>query len=66
MDYERLREKVLEKFYPGQEELEETEEKYREISSFIEDEFSLDTHFAGSSSRGTCMKGDRDIDIFVL
>lgn len=66
MDFERLREKVLEQNYPGEEELEETREKYGEISDFIQEQFSLETHFAGSSSRGTCMKGDRDIDIFVL
>ncbi len=66
MDTERLREKVLEKFYPGEEELEETHEKYEKIAGFIKEEFSLETHFAGSSSRKTCMKGDRDIDIFVL
>lgn len=66
MNYERLREKVLDRYYPEEEELEETRQKYREIADFIEEEFSLETHFAGSASRGTCMKGDKDIDIFVL
>ncbi|MFB6191472.1 MAG: CCA tRNA nucleotidyltransferase, partial [Candidatus Nanohaloarchaea archaeon] len=66
MNFERLREKILDENYPSEEELEETRQKYREISDFIEDEFSRETHFAGSSGRGTCMKGDRDIDIFVL
>lgn len=66
MDFERLREKVLERNYPGEEALQEARDRYEEISSFIEDEFGLETHFGGSSSRGTCMKGDRDIDIFVL
>lgn len=66
MDFERLREKVLEQNYPEEEALQEARDRYGEISSFIEDEFGLETHFGGSSSRGTCMKGDRDIDIFVL
>ncbi len=66
MNIERLREKVLEQHYPEEEELEETQEKYQEIADFIEEEFGLETHFAGSSARGTAMKGDRDIDIFVL
>lgn len=66
MDFERLREKVLEQNYPGEEALQEARDRYEEVSSFIEGEFGLETHFGGSSSRGTCMKGDRDIDIFVL
>lgn len=66
MDPKRLREKVLEQYYPGEHELEETQQKYENIAEFIRKEFSLETHFAGSSSRKTCMKGDRDIDIFVL
>lgn len=66
MNWERLREKVIEKDYPGEEDLEEIRGKYGEISSFIEDEFGVETHFAGSASRQTCMKDDRDIDLFVL
>jgi tRNA nucleotidyltransferase (CCA-adding enzyme) len=66
MNWERLKQKVLEKYYPDEEELEETQKQYQEISGFIEKEFGLETHFAGSASRGTCMKGDKDIDIFVL
>ncbi|MBC5793371.1 MAG: CCA tRNA nucleotidyltransferase [Nanohaloarchaea archaeon] len=66
MNYQRLREKVLEKHYPSDEEIQELEKQYQEISELIESEFGLETHFAGSASRGTCMKGDRDIDVFVL
>jgi len=66
MDFERIREKVLDKYHPGEVELEETRGKYEKISGFIEEKFSLQTHFAGSVSRRTCMKGDKDIDIFVL
>ncbi|MFB6208645.1 MAG: CCA tRNA nucleotidyltransferase [Candidatus Nanohaloarchaea archaeon] len=66
MKFERLRQKVLEENYPSEQELEEIEQKYREISAFIEKEFDQSTHFAGSAGRATCMKDDRDIDIFVL
>lgn len=66
MDMERLREKVLEKYYPAEEEIEELETLYREVADFIRNEFSLETHFAGSSARGTGTTGDTDLDIFVL
>ncbi|MFB6208437.1 MAG: CCA tRNA nucleotidyltransferase [Candidatus Nanohaloarchaea archaeon] len=66
MNWERLRAKVLEEKYPTEEELEETREKYEKLSSFIREEFGLKTHFAGSAGRGTCVAGDKDIDLFVL
>ena len=66
MNWERLMEKVLGEIYPSEDELDEARELYGEISDFIAEEFGLDTHFAGSTSRETCMKGDKDIDIFVL
>ena len=66
MNWKRLREKVVEENYPGEEDLEEINEKYEEIAGFIEEEFGQETHFAGSASRQTCMKDDRDIDLFVL
>lgn len=66
MNLERLREKVIEKYYPEESELEEIKQQYGEISEFIEENFGVETHFAGSAGRKTCMKGDRDIDIFLL
>ena len=66
MNWERLREKVLDEIYPEEDELEDARETYRRISDFIQREYGLETHFAGSTSRETCMKGDKDIDIFVL
>ena len=66
MDWTRLRKKILEEIYPDEEEIQEAENLYNEISEFISEEFNLETHFAGSTGRGTCMKGDKDIDIFVL
>ena len=66
MEWKRLREKIIQERYPREKELEELRQKYREISDFIEREFGMATHFAGSASRGTCMKNDGDIDIFIL
>lgn len=66
MNWKRVREKVIEENYPGQEELDEAQRTYQSISNYIDSEFSLETHFAGSTSRGTCMSGDKDIDLFVL
>ncbi len=66
MDWKRIREKVLDDFYPTEEEAQETRELYERISHFIKSEFSRDTHFAGSASRRTNVRGDKDIDIFVL
>jgi tRNA nucleotidyltransferase (CCA-adding enzyme) len=66
MNWQRLREKILGDIYPDEEELEESKELYQKISNFIAEEYGLETHFAGSTSRETCMKGDKDIDIFVL
>lgn len=66
MNTERLREKVIERHYPNEDDLRRINQKYQEISEFIEKDFNLETHFAGSAGRKTCMKGDNDIDIFVL
>lgn len=66
MNLERIRQKVLEKHYPDEEQFQKIEDKYEEISEFIETNFEVETHFAGSAGRKTCMQGDNDIDIFVL
>lgn len=66
MEWKRLREKVLEENYPESEELEQLRQRYQEIADYIQQEFGIDTHFAGSASRGTCMRADNDIDIFLL
>ncbi len=66
MDWERIREKVLDDFYPREEDIKQTQKLYEKISHFIKSRFSLDTHFAGSASRRTSIRGDKDIDIFVL
>ena len=65
MDWERIRDKAVSRLYPKTEETEELKDTYNEISAFIESEFGYETFFAGSAGRGTCVKGDRDIDVFV-
>jgi tRNA nucleotidyltransferase (CCA-adding enzyme) len=66
MNWNNLRRKVLEKYYPEEEEKKEQGELFNEISEYIREEEGLNTFFAGSSGRGTFMKGDKDIDVFVL
>lgn len=66
MEWARVRKKVIEQNYPDQKELRQAREVYDRIAAFIEGEYGLETHFAGSTSRGTCMSGDKDIDLFVL
>jgi len=66
MDLERVKQKALEQYYPDQEELDRAQETFDNISNFIEEKHGLESHFAGSASRETCRKGDKDIDIFVL
>ncbi|MFB6180821.1 MAG: CCA tRNA nucleotidyltransferase [Candidatus Nanohalobium sp.] len=66
MNWKRVREKVLEQNYPDQKELDEAHKLYNKVSNYIKKEFGLKTHFAGSTSRKTCMAGDKDLDIFVL
>lgn len=66
MDWKRLREKILEEVYPETEDFEEIDRLYDKVSSYITEEYGLETHFAGSAGRKTCMAGDKDIDLFVL
>ncbi|MFB6182738.1 MAG: CCA tRNA nucleotidyltransferase [Candidatus Nanohaloarchaea archaeon] len=65
MNWERLREKILEENYPSKEEIDKANNLYEDISTYIRDNFDLKTYFAGSTGRKTCMSGDKDIDIFV-
>ncbi len=66
MNWQRLRKKVIEQNYPSDEEFHEIESLYAEISGYIKEHHGKEVHFAGSASRKTCMKGDRDLDIFVM
>lgn len=66
MDWERLRQKLLEDLAPDEEELQKLRQEYQKVSEFIEENYGVETHFAGSASRGTCMAGDKDLDIFLM
>lgn len=65
ISWDKIRDRAVQRLYPDSEDLAELEEAYSEISGFINEQ-GLETFFAGSAGRGTCMKGDRDIDVFVL
>lgn len=66
MNIQQVKDRAIREHYPDQEELDRAEEVFQKIADFIEDEYGLDSHFAGSAGRGTSRKGDKDIDIFVL
>lgn len=66
MNWKRLRQKLIQEYYPEQEELETSKTLYKKISHYIEKNYNVETHFAGSVSRQTCLKGDKDIDLFIL
>lgn len=65
LEWDDLRRKLVGRFYPLEEDLDSLEEAYEKFAEFIEDQ-GFETYFAGSAGRGTCLKGDRDIDLFVL
>ena len=66
MELEKVKQRAVKEFYPGQEELDSSNRIFEKIQAFIQEEYGLESHFAGSASRGTCMTGDKDIDAFVL
>ncbi len=65
---QKLKEKVLEKITPTKKEIQEERELSREIIKKIKSMkgIHLDAILAGSLSRNTHLKGDKDIDIFIL
>jgi len=65
IQWTNLRRKLVERIYPEEEDLESLREAYENYADFIRDE-GFETFFAGSAGRGTCRRGDRDIDLFVL
>lgn len=66
MNWKRLREKVIEQNYPTEEQFRNIQTLYKKIADYIGTEHGMKVHFAGSASRKTCMKGDNDLDIFIL
>ncbi len=66
MELEKVKQRAINDFYPEKEELDSSNRIFEKIQAFIREEYSLESHFAGSASRGTCMTGDKDIDTFVL
>lgn len=66
MELEKVKNRAVKEFYPEKEELDSSNRIFEKIQAFIQEEYGLESHFAGSASRGTCMTGDKDIDTFVL
>jgi hypothetical protein len=66
MSHEEVREKVLEKVSPSDEEAEESLDMFSRIQGFIEEEFGREAELMGSTAKGTFMAGDKDLDIFVF
>lgn len=66
MDWEKLRDKLVREKYPDEKEFQELRNQYENISKYIETKYGVETFFAGSAGRKTCMKGDRDIDLFLM
>jgi tRNA nucleotidyltransferase (CCA-adding enzyme) len=60
--------KVLKKITPSKKDLEEEKEIFKEIKEKIENAKGSHSHveWCGSSARGTHLKGDRDLDLFVM
>jgi tRNA nucleotidyltransferase (CCA-adding enzyme) len=61
-----LRSNLLDNYYPSTEEMEEVSNIYDVVSSEIVGRFGLETELVGSSSRGTFVSGEGDIDVFVV
>lgn len=66
MNLKTVKQRAIEEYYPKEKELETAREMFQKISDYIKKEYGLEAHFAGSAGRGTCRKGDKDLDIFVL
>ncbi|MFP4229742.1 MAG: CCA tRNA nucleotidyltransferase [Candidatus Nanohaloarchaea archaeon] len=66
MKLQQLKRRVIEEHYPDKKELEEAHEVFKKVEEYVEKEYGLESHFAGSAGRGTSRKGDKDVDIFVL
>ncbi len=65
MNAEEVEKKVLAKIIPKKEEIEKTKKIAENIMEAIRKE-GYEPVFVGSRARGTCIAGDRDIDIFVF
>lgn len=66
MNWEKLRRKLVEEYYPEEKDFIKLENLYAKIDKYIKEEYSIKTHFAGSASRRTCLRKDRDIDLFLM
>jgi len=60
------REKILKEIKPSEEEIEKGLKLYRKIKDFIHRKYNLEAELQGSFIKGTSLKGDKDLDIFIF
>lgn len=66
MSSEAVKEQVLERILPDQEERDALQDMFQRIKEFIEDEYGLEARLMGSTAKDTFIAGDKDLDIFVF
>jgi tRNA nucleotidyltransferase (CCA-adding enzyme) len=66
---DKIRKDILKRIKPSKEEVERLEKitlKLLEVAAIVGKEYNYDPMPVGSTARGTWLKGDSDIDIFLL
>ncbi len=66
MDAHDVRQAVLDRVSPSEEEEEQSQQLFERIRDFVQDAFDRDAALMGSTAKGTFMSGDKDLDIFVF
>lgn len=66
MSSEAVKEQVLERVLPDQEERDALQDMFQQIKEFIEEEYGLEALLMGSTAKDTFIAGDKDLDIFVF
>lgn len=58
--------RVLKQVRPEKSEIERTLQLFNQIKKFIEDKYKVPARLMGSVARGTDLRGDKDIDVFIF
>ncbi|MCJ7479195.1 MAG: CCA tRNA nucleotidyltransferase [Candidatus Nanohaloarchaeota archaeon QJJ-7] len=66
MSHREVREKVVEQVMPEESEGDSAQEMFSQVQEFVEEEFGKEAGLMGSTAKGTFMRGDKDLDIFVF
>ena len=62
----KIKQTVLKKIKPSEKEVNESLNLFKKIQKFIKTEFNLECELMGSVAKKTFLKGNKDLDIFVL